>query len=321
MALRSTDTPGSPHAGPPRPDETLGSLPTEAGGEPRADYELRPTGDLVSSMLHTDEAVLPAVAAATSEIAATIDAVAARLEQGGRLIYVGAGSSGRLAALDAAECESTFSAAPGQVVALVAGGIASPPLVQEAAEDDADAGAADVAALEVDSKDAVVGVSASGRTPYALGAVEAAAARGALTAALVSVGKSELGRIAQHEIAVVVGPEFIAGSTRLKAGTAQKIVLNMISTISMVRLGKTFGNLMVDVAATNEKLQARVRRIVETATGASAERVEAALEESGGSAKVAIVSLLAGVDADTARAWLAEAGDNTRLALDRHTGS
>ena len=321
MALRPTDTHGSPHADPPRPDETLGSLPTEAGGEPRADYDLRPTDELVSSMLRTDEAVLPAVAAATSEIAATIDAVAARLEQGGRLIYVGAGSSGRLAALDAAECESTFSAAPGQVVALVAGGIASPPLVQEAAEDDADAGAADVAALEVDSNDAVVGVSASGRTPYALGAVEAAAARGALTAALVSVEKSELGRVAEHEIAIVVGPEFIAGSTRLKAGTAQKIVLNMISTISMVRLGKTFGNLMVDVAATNEKLQARVRRIVETATGASAERVETALEESGGNAKVAIVSLLAGVDADTARARLAEAGDNTRLALDGHTDS
>src|SRR5262245_17385024 len=272
-------------------------------------------------MLRTDEAVLPAVAAATSGIAATIDAVAARLSQGGRLIYVGAGTSGRLAALDAAECESTFSTQPGQVVALVAGGIASPPLVQEAAEDDAAAGAADVEALEVDAKDAVVGVSASGRTPYAVGALEAAAARGALTAALVSVEESELGRVAEHEIAVVVGPEFIAGSTRLKAGTAQKIVLNMISTISMVRLGKTFGNLMVDVAATNEKLRARVRRIVETATGASAERAEAALEESGGNAKVAIVSLLAGVDAATAQARLAEAGDNTRLALDGLTAS
>jgi N-acetylmuramic acid 6-phosphate etherase len=321
MALRSTDTHGSPHAGPPRPDETLGSLPTEAGGEPGADYDLRTTDELVSSMLRTDEAVLPAVAAATSGIAATIDAVAARLSQGGRLIYVGAGTSGRLAALDAAECESTFSTQPGQVVALVAGGIASPPLVQEAAEDDADAGAADVEALDVDAKDAVVGVSASGRTPYVVGALQAAAARGAFTAALVSVEESELGRVAEHEIAIVVGPEFIAGSTRLKAGTAQKIVLNMISTISMVRLGKTFGNLMVDVAATNEKLHARVRRIVETATGASSERVEAALEESGGNAKVAIVSLLAGVDAETARARLVEAGDNTRLALDGLTAS
>ena len=321
MALRSTDTHGSPHAGPPRPDETLGTLPTEAGGEPGADYDLRATDDLVSTMLRADEAVLPAVAAATAAIAATIDAVSARLEHGGRLIYVGAGSSGRLAALDAAECESTFSTTPGQVVALVAGGIASPPLEQEAAEDDSAAGAADIGALEVGPDDAVVGISASGRTPYVVGALEAASARGALTAALVSVDGSELGRVAAHEIAVVVGPEFIAGSTRLKAGTAQKLVLNMISTISMIRLGKTFGNLMVDVAATNEKLQARVRRIVESATGASPEQVDQALEESGGNAKVAIVSLLAGVDADTARARLAAAGDNTRLALDGQPGS
>ncbi len=321
MALRSTDTHGSPHAGPPRPDETLGSLPTEAGGEPGADYDLRATDDLVSSMLRTDEAVLPAVAAATAEIAATIDAVSARLDQGGRLIYVGAGSSGRLAALDAAECESTFAASPGQVVALVAGGIASPPLEQEAAEDDSAAGASDIGALEVGPDDAVVGISASGRTPYVVGAIETASARGALTAALVSVDGSELGRVAAHEIAVVVGPEFIAGSTRLKAGTAQKLVLNMISTISMIRLGKTFGNLMVDVAATNEKLQARVRRIVETATGASPEQVDEALEKSGGNAKVAIVSLLASVDAETARARLAAAGDNTRLALDEQPGS
>ncbi len=321
MALRSTDTHGSPHAGPPRPDETLGTLPTEAGGEPGADYDLRATDDLVSTMLRADEAVLPAVAAATAAIAATIDAVSARLEHGGRLIYVGAGSSGRLAALDAAECESTFSTTPGQVVALVAGGIASPPLEQEAAEDDSAAGAADIGALEVGPDDAVVGISASGRTPYVVGALEVASARGALTAALVSVDGSELGRVAAHEIAVVVGPEFIAGSTRLKAGTAQKLVLNMISTISMIRLGKTFGNLMVDVAATNEKLQARVRRIVESATGASPEQVDQALEESGGNAKVAIVSLLAGVDADTARERLAAAGDNTRLALDEQPGS
>ena len=163
MALRSTDTHGSPHAGPPRPDETLGSLPTEAGGEPGADYDLRATDDLVSSMLRTDEAVLPAVAAATAAIAATIDAVSARLDQGGRLIYVGAGSSGRLAALDAAECESTFAANPGHVVALVAGGIASPPLEQEAAEDDSAAGASEVGESGVGaSAGTASGVAASG---------------------------------------------------------------------------------------------------------------------------------------------------------------
>ena len=325
MALRSSDRQGSPPVSTPAPANTLsgdlGHLPTEAGGEPGADYDLRGTAELVSAMLRTDEAVLPAVTAAAGTIAAAIDAVSERLERGGRLVYAGAGSSGRLAALDAAECESTFSAPPGQVVALVAGGIASPPLVQEAAEDDAEAGARDAHGLEIGPDDALVAVSASGRTPYVLGAVEAARASGALTVGLVSVEGSELGRLAEHDIAVVVGPEFIAGSTRLKAGTAQKLVLNMISTISMIRLGKTFGNLMVDVAATNEKLRARVRRIVETATGEGPERVEEALEASGGSAKVAIVSLLADIDADTARTRLAAAGDNVRLALDEGSRS
>ena len=325
MALRSSDRRGSPPVSPPGPDDTLsgdlGNLPTEAGGEPGADYDLRETAELVSAMLRTDEAVLPAVTAAAGTIAAAIDAVSQRLERGGRLVYAGAGSSGRLAALDAAECESTFSAPPGQVVALVAGGIASPPLVQEAAEDDADAGARDAHELEIGPGDAVVGVSASGRTPYVLGAIEAARASGALTVGLVSVEKSELGRMAEHELAVVVGPEFIAGSTRLKAGTAQKLVLNMISTIAMIRLGKTFGNLMVDVAATNEKLRARVRRIVETATGETPARVEEALAAAGGNAKVAIVSLLADIDADSARTRLGAAGDNVRLALDEGSRS
>jgi N-acetylmuramic acid 6-phosphate etherase len=320
MALRSSDRRGSPPVSPPGPDDTLsgdlGRLPTEAGGEPGADYDLRATADLVSAMLRADEAVLPAVTAAAGTIAAAIDAVSERLARGGRLIYVGAGSSGRLAALDAAECESTFSTPPGQVVALVAGGIASPPLVQEAAEDDADAGAQDAGALGITADDAVVGVSASGRTPYVLGALEAARAAGALAVGVVSVDGSDLGRLAEHVVAVVVGPEFIAGSTRLKAGSAQKLVLNMISTIAMIRLGKTFGNLMVDVAATNDKLRARVRRIVETATGETPERVEAALEAADGNAKVAIVSLLAGIDADTARVRLETAGDNVRLALD-----
>lgn len=310
---------GSPSAGPPNNelgDElSLDDLPTEAGGEPHAGYDLFSTQDLVELMRRSSEAVLPAVVRASTEIATVIDAIAERLERGGRLIYVGAGSSGRLAALDAAECESTFSAAPGQVVALVAGGVGAPPTAQEQAEDDREAGATDIRLLGVDANDAVVGVSASGRTPYVLGALAKARAASALTASLVSVERSELARIADLEIVVVVGPEFLAGSTRLNAGTAQKLVLNMISTISMIRLGKTFGNLMVDVLATNEKLRARVRRIVMAATGASLESVDAALEASGGNAKVAIVSLLANVDADDARARLAASGNNTRIAL------
>lgn len=308
---------GSPPAGLSSTEELgLGSLVTEAGGEPTADYDLRPTSELVELMQREDAAVVPAVASATGAIASAIDAIADRLARGGRLIYVGAGSSGRIAALDAAECESTFSMEPGQVVALVAGGIAARPLEQEAAEDDSEAGAADLQGLSVGSADAVVGVSASGRTPYVIGALAAAREAEALTACIVSVEGSELARRADHEIAVIVGPEFLAGSTRLKAGTAQKLVLNTISTISMIRLGKTFGNLMVDVFATNEKLRARVRRIVETATGASPEQVDEALAAADGNAKVAIVSLLAGVDAADARARLVAAGDNIRRALD-----
>jgi N-acetylmuramic acid 6-phosphate etherase len=244
-----------------------------------------------------------------------IETVVDRLQAGGRLVYVGAGSSGRLAVVDAAECESTFSAAPGQVLALLAGADAPSPLEQEAAEDDADAGRRDVHALGVGATDAVVGISASGRTPYVLGAVEAASAAGAATACIVCVPDSELGRLVEREIAVVVGPELLAGSTRLKAGTAQKLVLNMISTISMVRLGKTFDNLMVDVVATNEKLRARVRRIVMTATGSSERAVDEALVAANGSAKVAIVMLLGGIDVETARARLAAASGNIRSAL------
>ncbi len=164
--------------------------------------------------------------------------------------------------------------------------------------------------------DVVLGISASGRTPYVIGAVEAAAAAGALTGAVVSAPDSPLAALVDHEIAVVVGPEFLAGSTRLKSGTAQKLVLNTISTVSMVRTGKTFGNLMVDVRATNDKLRARVRRIVELATGAPPDDVEAALEAAGGEAKVAIVSLLAEVDADTARSRLDAADGRIRVALD-----
>lgn len=295
---------------------TLDDLVTEARNAAAADLDLRSTRELVELMTAEDATVPSAVAAAARELVIAIDAVAERLRRGGRLVYVGAGTSGRLAAVDAAECESTFSTAPGQVVALVAGGATSPPAEQEAAEDDDDAGARELAALGISETDAVIGVSASGRTPYVLGALRAASGAGALTVSAVSVPSSELGRATDHEIAVVVGPEVLAGSTRLKAGTAQKLVLNMISTIVMVRLGKTFGNLMVDVDATNEKLRARVRRIVREATGADADRIEEALAAAEGDAKVAIVCILAGIDSDAARTRLRAAGGVVRAALE-----
>jgi len=269
----------------------------------------------VSLMSDADARVPAAVAAASPAIAAAIEAVAERLAGGGRLVYVGAGTSGRLAAVDAFECEATFGVPPGLVLALVAGALEDGAPAQQEAEDDAEAGARGVHDLAIDRRDVVVGLSASGRTPYTCGALEAARALGATTVAVVSTTGSALAGAADHEIVVDVGPEVIAGSTRLKAGTAQKLVLNMISTIAMVRLGKTYGNLMVDVVATNEKLRARVRRIVAAATDASDERADAALAEADGDARVAIVSLGAGVDVTAARARLAAAGGNVRKAL------
>jgi N-acetylmuramic acid 6-phosphate etherase len=296
-------------------ETTFDELATEARDSSAADLDLRSTAELVSLMNDEDSGVPAAVGRARGEIASAIDVVADRLAAGGRLVYVGAGTSGRLALVDAAECESTFSIPRGRVVALIAGGPAAAAVAQEEAEDDRDAGAVAVRELGIGPADAVVALSASGMTPYTVGALAEARDAGAATIAIVCLDGSELGATAAHEIVVIVGPEVIAGSTRLKAGTAQKLVLNMISTIAMVRRGKTFGNLMVDVVASNEKLRARLRRIVALASGASPERVDAALDEAGGDAKVAIVLLAAGIDVDTARQRLDSAGGNVRKAL------
>ena len=291
-------------------------LVTEAGGDPTAGYETRGTLELVELMNNVDSTVPAAVAAAAPAIAGVVDATAEHLRDGGRLIYVGAGSSGMIAALDASECEATFSIPPGVVIALVAGGVGASALAQAEAEDDRERGARDLLALGVGRADIVIGISASGSTPYVLGALESCRSTEALTACVVAAPRSALGGLVEREVAVVVGPEFLAGSTRLKAGTAQKLVLNTISTISMIRLGKTYGNLMVDVAAANEKLAARVRRIVATASGASRHQVDDALAAADGDARVAIVSLLAGVDAEAARRRLDHSDRSIAAALE-----
>jgi len=262
--------------------------------------ELRTTTTLVRSVNTGDATVPDAVTAATGEIAAAIDAIVARLAQGGRLVYVGAGTSGRIAASDAAECGPTFSTDL----------ISSVHTEVEAEEDDAA-----LAQLDVGSKDVVLGVSASGRTPYTIGALTRAREAGALTIGLACARGSELARVAELAIEVDVGPEFISGSTRMKAGTAQKLVLNTVSTVTMVKLGKTFGNLMVDVGQSNDKLRARARTAVALATAAPDEDVNAAMTAADGDAKVAIVSLLAGVDAATARSRLSAAGGVVREAV------
>ncbi|GFH36792.1 N-acetylmuramic acid 6-phosphate etherase [Streptomyces pacificus] len=295
----------------------LDNLTTEAFRPELAGIDRLPTAEIARVMNGEDRTVPDAVAAQLPGIAAAIDAIAGRMARGGRLVYAGAGTAGRLGVLDASECPPTFSTGPDEVVGLIAGG---PPAMVEAvegAEDSRELAAADLDGLTLTALDSVVGISASGRTPYAIGAVEHARAVGALTVGLSCNAGSALAAAAEHGIEVVVGPELLTGSTRLKAGTAQKLVLNMISTITMIRLGKTYGNLMVDVRASNEKLRARSRRIVALATGAPDEAVENSLTAADGEVKTAILMLLADVDAATAADLLKHAGGHLREALRR----
>ncbi|MDX3247133.1 N-acetylmuramic acid 6-phosphate etherase [Streptomyces sp. ME18-1-4] len=298
----------------------LDVLTTEGFRPELAEIDLLPTLDLARLMNGEDAGVPGAVAAQLPRIAAVVDAVAERMGRGGRLVYAGAGTAGRLGVLDASECPPTFNTGSGQVVGLIAGGPAAMVTSVEGAEDSRELAEADLAALSLTPDDTVVGVSASGRTPYAVGALAYARARGALTVALACNAGSALAAAAEHRIEVVVGPELLTGSTRLKAGTAQKLVLNMISTITMIRLGKTYGNLMVDVRASNEKLRARSRRIVALATGADESDVEAALAAGDGQVKNAILVLLAGVDGPTAARLLEESGGHLRAALTAANG-
>ncbi|MFG3360458.1 N-acetylmuramic acid 6-phosphate etherase [Streptomyces griseofuscus] len=295
----------------------LASLTTEAFRPELADIDRLPTLDIARLMNAEDAGVPAAVARQLPRISAAIDAVAARMTRGGRLIYAGAGTAGRLGVLDASECPPTFNTDPAQVVGLIAGGPEAMVTSVEGAEDSDELARADLDALKLTAEDSVVGVSASGRTPYAVGAVEHARAQGALTIGLACNEHSALAAAAEHGIEIVVGPELITGSTRLKAGTAQKLVLNMLSTITMIRLGKTYGNLMVDVRASNAKLRARSRRIVALATGAGDPEIERALTESGGEVKTAILVLLADVDGPAAARLLADSGGHLRAALAR----
>ncbi|MFH8990674.1 N-acetylmuramic acid 6-phosphate etherase [Streptomyces sp. NPDC017940] len=295
----------------------LESLTTEAFRPELSEIDRLPTSDIARIMNGEDAGVPAAVAAQLPCIAAAIDATAERMARGGRLIYAGAGTAGRLGVLDASECPPTFNTDPGDVVGLVAGGPSALVTAVEGAEDREDLAARDLDSLALTADDTVVGVSASGRTPYAVGAVAHARARGALTIGLSCNAGSALAAAAEHGIEVVVGPELLTGSTRLKAGTAQKLVLNMLSTITMIRLGKTYGNLMVDVRASNEKLQARSRRIVALATGAGDAEIEAALAATDGEVKNAILTLLGSVDGPTAARLLTESDGHLRAALEK----
>jgi N-acetylmuramic acid 6-phosphate etherase len=280
---------------------------TEAARPELADLDLRPARELVRLLNEEDATVAHAVAEAGDALAAAIEAIAERMRRGGRLVYAGAGTSGALAALDAAECGPTFGSPPGEVLAVVAAG--------EPAEDDRATATNALLELALRPEDCVVAVSASGSTPFALAALETARAAGALTVAVTCVRASAAADLAEHEVAAVVGSELIAGSTRLKAGTAQKLLLNTISTVTMILLGRTFGGLMVAVAPDNAKLRERSRRNVVLASGVPEEQVDEALAAAEGDARVALVSILAGVDTEAARARLDAAGGSVRKAV------
>ncbi|MFI6347829.1 N-acetylmuramic acid 6-phosphate etherase [Streptomyces sp. NPDC050560] len=317
--MTSTDGPTADEPAAPTPygelRDQLATLTTEAFRPDLAEIDRLPTEEIARLMNGEDATVPAAVATQLPAIAAAVDATAARMARGGRLIYAGAGTAGRMGVLDASECPPTFNTDPADVIGLIAGGPGAMVTSVEGAEDSPELAASDLDALAVGERDTVVGVSASGRTPYAVGAVRHARRLGALTVGLSCNAGSALGAAAEHAVEVVVGPELVTGSTRLKAGTAQKLVLNMLSTITMIRLGKTYGNLMVDVRASNDKLRARSRRIVSLATGAPDGAIEAALTATGGEVKDAILTILGGVDAATAARLLAEADGHLREAL------
>jgi N-acetylmuramic acid 6-phosphate etherase len=287
---------------------------TEANNPASAEIDRMSARAIVALINAEDARVAPAVAAVGDAIAAVAERAVAGMERGGRLIYVGAGTSGRLGVLDAAECPPTYSTPPDLVLGLIAGGPAALTRAVEAVEDDPENGRRDVVAVGVGPDDTLVGIAASGRTPYVLGAVAEARRRGAYTAGVTCSHPSPLSEAVDTVIAPLVGPEVIAGSTRMKAGTAQKLVLNSLSTTVMVRLGKTYGNLMVDLQPLNEKLRRRSMSIVVAVSGLEPEAAAAVLAEAG-DLKTALVMALAGVGVAEARARLSASGGHVRQAL------
>ena len=296
-------------------ESKIGSLRTEQVDAKYHLLDAMSVTELLQAMNESDAEVPRAIALKLPEIEKAIDGIVDRLLQGGRLIYLGAGTSGRLGVLDAAECGPTFSVSEDQVLAFIAGGDDALRNPAEGVEDDPTAGATDLKLKNVSQLDAVVGIAASGRTPYVIGALQLAKEVGALTIGLTGNPNSEISKIVDHPIEIDSGPELLAGSTRLKSGTAQKLVLNMISTIAMVRLGKTYGNLMVDLQVTNEKLQDRALRIIEKATGAVRAESTRALKEANHEVKVAILMLLLNLDAKAARERLLASSNRIREAL------
>jgi len=292
------------------------ALDTEQRNPRSMDLDRLSTEEILRIINEEDRSVPEAVAAQIPNIARGVDALVAALRAGGRVIYVGAGTSGRIGLLDALEWPPTFGVDPGTIQVVIAGGAAATVESSAPAEDDAAAGAAEVARLGAGPRDVIVAIAASGVTPFVLGAVDEARRRGSTVVCVTNVPGSPLARRGHVAITPATGPEVLTGSTRMKAGTAQKLVLNMLSTAAMVRLGKVYSNLMVDMPPRNVKLVARARRMVAAATGLDLEASGRLLDEAGGSVKVAIVMALAGVTRPEAERRLAAAGGFVRAALE-----
>jgi len=293
----------------------LDRLVSEERNPRTMDIDLMPTGAMLRMINAEDRLVPEAVEKVIPEIARAVDRIADAFRCGGRLVYIGAGTSGRLGVLDASECPPTFGVPPTMVVGLIAGGTAALTNATEGAEDNADAGEADLRGIALTARDVVVGIAVSGRTPYVIGGLAYARQVGATTVALSCNPASRIAEMADIAISPVVGPEVLAGSTRLKSGTAQKLVLNMLSTASMIRIGKSYENLMVDMRASNSKLVARAARIVMQATDCTAAQAEDALARCGNDLKLAVLVRLTGLEPDEGRASLAAANGVLRRAM------
>ena len=295
----------------------IDGLTTETVNEATKNIDELDSLGIVTLINNEDKKVALAVEKELPNIARAVDEIAARFKRGGRIIYCGAGSSGRMGTLDAVELTPTYSVSPDRAFGLLAGGETAMYKAVEGAEDSKELALEDLKGVQITKDDCIIGIAASGRTPYTISALEYANEVGALSISITCNGESEMAKIADISIAPVVGAEAVSGSTRMKAGTAQKMVLNMLSTGSMVMMGKVYGNLMVDVQATNQKLKVRCENIVMEATGLDREAARAALEAADGQVKLAICMTLTGMDREAAQAALEQAGGRLRTVLER----
>ena len=293
----------------------LSKIDTEKQNQDTLNLDRMSIKEALTVMNNEDEKVAKAIKEVIPQIEKVVKIIIEQFNKGGRLIYIGAGTSGRLGLLDASECPPTFGAPKEQVVGIIAGGKVAMTEAIEGAEDDVEQGKQDVVDINLNENDVLVGIAASGRTPYVIGALEYANDINVPTVAIACTKDSEIGKVAKIAIEAVPGPEVLTGSTRLKAGTAQKMVLNMLSTISMVGIGKAYKNLMVDVQPTNEKLVSRAKGIVMKATDVTEEVASQKLDDSGGDVKTAILMILLDIDKETARDKLNETKGHIRKAL------